>query len=303
MGTRFSRKLLAAATLVVTTAVLALPAGAQGPAAPNAAPASGSAQPSAASSATPSAQADAAKTDAAKTDAVKSGGALVELGEGLQIDWTRGVLTLTGLGFSPDRGTLVQRRAQARQTALSDGTRRLHETVNGLRVNGNAFVRDLTAVDEGLRLALTSLVAGTPAKAVKPWPDGSVEVTLELPLWGEKSLAELMARAVELSGASASVPVSGETSALVLDGRGTGAQPALAIALKDEAGKLLYQGPVTYFHLPEALAEVAGPKPLQLKARRAVGATRADLTLTAEEAKRFRAAREKQPELPVVVLL
>lgn len=289
MGTRFSRKLLLAATTVVMTAVLALPAGAQ----PSAVSA-----PASTGSATPSTQMEAGKPDASK-----AGGALIERGEGLQIDWTRGVLTLTGLGFSPDRGTLAQRRAQARQTALSDGTRRLHETVNGLRVNGNAFVRDLTAVDEGLRLALTSLVAGTPATAVKPWPDGSVEVTLELPLWGEKSLADLMARAVDLSSATASLPVTGEPSALVLDGRGTGAQPALAIALKDETGKSLYQGPVTYFHLPEALAEVAGPKPLQLKARRAVGATRADLTLQAEEAKRFREAREKRPDLPVVVLL
>ena len=296
MGTRFSRKLLAAAASVVTTAVLALPAGAQ-PSAPSAPAASGSAS-AVSSSATPSAQPEAGKPETAN-----AGGALIERGEGLQIDWTRGVLTLTGLGFSPDRGTLAQRRAQARQTALSDGTRRLHETVNGLRVNGNAFVRDLTAVDEGLRLALTSLVAGTPAKTVKPWADGSVEVTLELPLWGEKSLADLMARAVDLAAASASVPVTGEPSALVLDGRGTGAQPALAIALKDETGKPLYQGPVTYFHLPEALADVAGSKPLQLKARRAVGATRADLTLQAEEAKRFREAREKQPDLPVVVLL
>ncbi|MNR89473.1 hypothetical protein D3C72_204390 [compost metagenome] len=292
MGTRFSRKLLAAAAASLTTAVLALPAVAQGLASPSATPAvsaTGSAQPVASASA----QADAAKPE----------GALIELGEGLRIDWTRGVLTLTGLGFSPDRGTLTQRRAQAHQTALADGARRLQEAVNGLRVNGNAFVRDLTAVDESLRQSLTSLLAATPAKTVKPWPDGSVEVSLELPLWGEKSLAELMARAVELPAPSAVTPGTGEPSALVVDGRGTGSQPALAIALKDETGKLVYQGPVTYFHGPDALTEVAGQKPLQLKARRAVGATRADLTLTAEEAKRFRAAREKQPQLPVVILL
>ncbi len=284
MGTRFSRNLLiAAVTVLVATGILALPATAQ------AAPAA---------EASPSAQPDAAKTDTVKPD-----GALVEASEGLRIDWTRGVLTMTGLGFSPDRGTLTQRRALARQTALADGTRRLYEAVNQLRVNGNAFVRDLTAVDEGLRSGLQTLVARTAPSTVTPWPDGSVEVALELPLWGEGSLAALMAQAVELAATPAAKPLDGQPSALVLDGRGTGSQPALAIALKDEAGKLLYQGPVTYFHASESLSEVAGEKPLQLKARRAVGATRADLTLSAEEAKRFREAHGKQPLLPVVVLL
>ncbi len=297
MGTRFSRNLLATAlTVSVATAIMALPAAAQG--AETQAPEASSPASPGAPAASPSATPDAPKTDAAKTD-----GALVETGEGLRIDWTRGVLTMTGLGFSPDRGSLSQRRALAHQTALTDGTRRLYEALNQLRVNGNAFVRDLTAVDESLRNSLHSRVAATPAKTVKPWPDGSVEIQLELPLWGAGSLTELMAGAVDLAPAPAPVPTAAEPSALVVDGRGTGAQPALAIALKDEAGKLLYHGPVTYFHASEALAEVAGKKPLQLKARRAIGATRADLTLTVEEAKRFRGAREKQPLLPVVVLL
>lgn len=294
MGTRFSRNLrLAAVTvfLLQPQALATLPVMAQeAPAAPAA---------QAAPAAAPAAQA----TDSAQADTVKPDGALIEAGEGLRIDWTRGVLTMTGLGFSPDRGSLSQRRALARQTALTDGTRRLYEAVNQLRVNGNAFVRDLTAVDEGLRTGLHSLVAKTAPSTVKPWPDGSVEVSLELPLWGEGSLAALMAQAVDLAGTATVPPTAGEPSALVVDGRGTGSQPALAIALKDETGKLLYHGPVTYFHAPEALNEVAGSKPLQLKARRAVGATRADLTLTTEEAKRFHAAREKQPLLPIIVLL
>lgn len=278
MGTRFSRKLLATAAATVTAAVLALPAVAQGVATPSATPA-----------ASPSAQAP--------------GGGLIESGEGLRIDWTRGTLSMTGLGFSPDRGSLSQRRAIAHQTALVDGARRLYEALSALRVNGNAFVRDLAAVDEELRASLHALVASTPAKTVTPWPDGSVEVALELPLWGEGGLSGVIARAMELPAPASQAPVDGKPSALVVDGRGTGSQPALAIALKDEAGKLLYHGPVTYFHVPERLEEVAGKAPLTLPARRAVGATRADLTLKPEEAKRFREAREKHPLLPVVVLL
>lgn len=277
MDTRFSRLGLAAvATLAVSTWGLGLPA--------QAAPA-----------ATPSVPATSEAT------ALKPDGALVETGEGLRIDWTRGVVSLTGFGFAPDRGSLSMRRSHAQQTALSDGARRLHETLARLRVNGNAYVRDLTAVDEPLRGALHSWVVTTPARTVKPWPDGSVEATLELPLWGEGSLSSLMARAVDLPAATGSI--ASDPSALVVDGRGTGSQPALAISLKDEAGKLLYHGRVTYFHLPESLSDVAGPKPLTLKARRAIGVTRADLTLAPDEARRFREARDRQPDLTVVVLL
>lgn len=250
----------------------------------------------------PSASGSIAATASAEATTVKADGALIETGEGLTIDWTRGILTLTGLGFAPDRGTLTQRQALARQTAMTDGSRRLYEAVNQLRVNGNAFVRDLTAVDQTLRDALRARLAAIPTKTVTPWPDGSIEVTLELPLWGSNSLADLVSLAVDLSSTKPEALAS-EPSAVVLDGRGTGAQPALAIAIKDEAGNPLYAGPVTYYHSLETLGEVAGQKPLHLKARRAVGATRADFTLTAEEAKRFREAREKQPRIPVVILL
>lgn len=301
MGTRVSRNLLALAVTVSVTAILmALPAEASDAAATaSEAPAAASDAPAAASAsveASASAQAEPAAV-------LGPEGRLIETGDGLRIDWTRGMLTMTGIGFSPDRGTLSQRRALAHQTAVTDGARRLYEAVNQLRVNGNAFVRDLTAVDESLRAGLYTRLAALPAKAVKPWPDGSVEVEFELSFWGEDSLSALMAQAVTLSASPSAGPVASEPSALVVDGRGTGAQPALALSLKDETGQLLYQGPVTYFHAPEALAEVAGKKPVQLKARRAVGATRADLTLRAEEAEAFRKAREQEPDLPVVVLL
>lgn len=305
MGTRWSRNLLAVA---VSVSAAVVPASALAAAEAVSAPVPGVPIPGAATASAP------ASGSLAPAEAVAPDGALIETGEGLRIDWTRGVITMTGLGFSPDRGSLALRRALARQTAMTDGTRRLYEAVRGLRVDGNAYVRDLAAVDEGLRSALHAMVAAVPAKAATPWPDGSVEVSLELPLWGELGLASLVARALDRPLPAAPVAdgktadgkaAAGETgpTALVVDGRGTGSQPALAIALKDESGKLLYQGPVTYFHVPEALGTVAGPRPLSLSARRAIGATRADLTLKPEEAKRFREARDAQPHLPVVILL
>lgn len=287
MGTRFSRNLL---SIAVSAAAVAFPAASAVAAPDPVAPAA---------SASVAAEASASVQPAERPD-----GALLEKGEGLRIDWTRGVMTMTGLGFSPERGSLAQRRALARQTAMTDATRRLYEAVGALRVNGHAYVRDLLAVDEGLRSALHARVAAAPAQDDKPWPDGSVEVSLALPLWGEGSLSSLLARAVDLGVASPSVPVAeAGPTAIVVDGRGTGSQPALAIALKDESGKLLYHGPVTYFHVPEALDAVAGPRPIKLSARRAIGATRADLALKAEEAKRFLEAQRAKAPLPVVVLL
>lgn len=302
MGTWLSGKLLVKA--VTLGIALALPLGS---AAAAGAAATGSA---AAASASVRPDGGAEASEAPESQGERPAGVaqgLIEKGEGLSIDWTRGELTMTGMGFSPERGSLAQRRALARQTAVTDASRRLYEAVGALRVNGHAYVRDLLAVDEGLRSALHAMVASAPVQESKPWPDGSIEVTKTLSLWGEGSLSALLATVVDLGTAAPVVRAAAEAgaapTAIVVDGRGTGSQPALAIALKDESGKLLFQGPVTYFHVPEALDAVAGPRPLKLPARRAVGATRADLTLKAEEAKRFLEARGAQPQLPIVVLL
>lgn len=250
----------------------------------------------------PSIAAEPAATATASTTLEASGNALVETDDdGLSIDWSRFVLRIKGIGMAPDRGPLAQRRLMAKRTAFADGYRRLAESLDLLRVNGSAFVRDLTAVDDQTRLGINELIRDARAVDTHYWADGSVEVTLELPLNGPGSLA----RVVFGPAATSSEAVKGKPSALVIDARGTGAQPALRIRVRDQGGKALTaeDAPIAYFHVPEGAKSFAGDSPLSLKAKRAYGPTRADLLMADDEASRVREALKNGANLPIAVIL
>lgn len=250
----------------------------------------------------PARAAEATPSAVASTSLEVAGNALVEKDEdGLSIDWSRFVLRIKGLGMAPERGSLAQRRLMAKRTAFADGYRRLAESLDQLRVNGSAFVRDLTAVDDQTRLGLNELVREARAVDTHYWADGSVEVTLELPLNGPGSLAGVVFGPV----ASASESVKGKPSGIILDARGTGAQPALRIRVRDQGGKPLSaeEAPLAYYHLPEGAKVFAGESPLSLKAKRAFGPTRADLLLADDEANKLKEALKNGAKLPIAVIL
>lgn len=246
--------------------------------------------------------AEATASATASASLVASGSALVEKDDdGLSIDWSRFVLRIKGIGVAPERGPLVQRRLMAKRTAFADGYRRLAESLDQLRVNGSAFVRDLTAVDDQTRLGINELIREARAVDTHYWADGSVEVTLELPLNGPSSLA----RVVFGPTAAATESIKSKPTGLVIDARGTGAQPALRVRVRDQAGKPITaeDAPLAYYHVPEGAKPFVGDSPLSLKAKRAFGPTRADLLLTDDEANRVKDALKNGSKLPIAVIL
>lgn len=250
------------------------------------------------------ARADATASAAATTSLEVGGNALIEKDDdGLSIDWSRFVIRIKGVGMAPERGTLAQRRLMAKRTAFADGYRRLSESLDQLRVNGSAFVRDLTAVDDQTRLGINELVREARAVDTHYWADGSVEVTLELPLTGPTSLARVVFG--QAPAATPSVKVPTKPSGLVIDARGTGAQPALRIRVRDQGGKPLTveEAPLAYYHVPEGAKAFVGDSPISLKAKRAFGPTRADLLLADDEANKVRDALKNGASLPIAVIL
>ncbi|HEY9855885.1 MAG TPA: hypothetical protein V6D05_09130 [Stenomitos sp.] len=252
--------------------------------------------------ASPALAAEATPSATASTSLEASGNALIETDDdGLTIDWSRFVLRIKGIGMAPDRGSLAQRRLMAKRTAFADGYRRLAESLDQLRVNGSAFVRDLTAVDDQTRLGINELIRDARAVDTHYWADGSVEVTMELPLTGPASLA----RVVFGPTATASESIKTKPTGIVIDARGTGAQPALRARLRDQAGKPLTveEAPVAYYHVPDGAKPFAGESPLSLKAKRAYGPTRADLLLGDDEANRVKDALKNGARLPIAIIL
>ncbi|HEY9766328.1 MAG TPA: hypothetical protein V6C82_08175 [Chroococcales cyanobacterium] len=221
---------------------------------------------------------------------------LIERIEGAEVNWTKGMIKATGVGIAPERGALSQRRALARRDAYQDAYQSLSDSLEPIRVNGDSALRDLLVGDEGLKLHLNELVRDAEIGDARLLPDGSVEVALSLPLYGASGLAGT-ALPPQPSVATASCAFTG----VVVDGRGCGAQPALLPALKGPDGKVLFpngfapavfqNGPVKYFHSPDAAKAAMGKNPLVLKVRLSGGATRADLIFDEASAKQLLPAK------------
>ncbi|MNL55417.1 hypothetical protein D3C87_1788320 [compost metagenome] len=124
---------------------------------------------------------------------------------------------------------------------------------------------------------------------------------MEVPLAGPQGLAKVV---FGNATATASLDPKAKPSGLVIDARGTGAQPALRARVRDAAGKVIAADlPLAYYHLPEGAKEQTGDSPLKIKAKRAYGPTRADVLLTEEDANKVKAALKDGAKLPLAIIL
>ncbi|MBU6428275.1 MAG: hypothetical protein KGR26_04645 [Cyanobacteria bacterium REEB65] len=223
------------------------------------------------------------------------------------INWTKRVVTVLGVGVSPDRGTLDIRRKVAQAYALDDGMSELSELVNNVRVNGDATVADLAVSDDAIRSALDARIAAAKILDSNVLPDGSVQVTLQLPLFGHDGLAGAVlsdepSPILFASDATPSLPTSAYTG-IIIDARQSGAQPALAPAIRSVDGQGLASRPsVAYVHTMMGAADIAGDNPLKLSAPRCAGNTHADLLLSDGDFAKFKDAWSKGGLSLVIVL-
>lgn len=225
----------------------------------------------AAAPAKPAKPAKPASTTAPKESLRPATPELIETIDRVEVNWTKRTIHVTGLGFAPERGNLSQRRALAKRDAFQIAYQGIAEALDQIRVTGDASVRDLLVGDDLLKARLRELVREASPSEPKFLADGSVEVALNLPL---NRLSASVLPPMKPSEA-----VAGAVTGIVVDGRGTGAQPSLRPRLKGQNGKVLAETSVSYFHSPEAAKEAMGKNPLMLKAKLSSGATRSDLVL------------------------
>lgn len=237
---------------------------------------------------------------------------------GGQIDWTDGLVTVTGTGVMPETGSQAQKRMMGYRAAIADAYRKLAEAVDGVRVDADTTVSNYVTSSDTVRTQVSGLIKGAQATKTEYKPDGSVAVTLTLDLHGkQRSVASALtgkttpaaAPAVSSSPAqpapagSAPVgpapvgpaPVKEDYSGVILDASGLKAEPALNPRLLDESGAVLY--PMPYAADPDAVLERGlatyaksvdeaktlkariGKKPLILKVKAVSGPQRSDLVL------------------------
>lgn len=114
-------------------------------------------------------------------------GEVVEWGLYGGVNWTHGKVRAEGTGGVAQQPGSSRRvsGAMACRAAVVDGQRNLLEILNGVRVEGETVVEELTLKSDTIKTAVSGVLRGFSIVDRQPYPDdGSCVVTLEVPMSG-----------------------------------------------------------------------------------------------------------------------
>lgn len=228
------------------------------------------------------------------------------------INWSGGYVEAVGIGAPPERFIgKPQARPMALRAAQVDAYRNLLEVTKGVRVDSATLVKDFTVESDIIRTQVEGVVNGSRVVKQEYMSDGTVEVTVRMPLGGGFSQAvmpKILERKQEPLPAPPAMPAPGGTAytGLVVDARGLQARPAMAPKLLDENGKEVYgsanvdreyavqQGMSGYARdltAAQSNARVTN-NPFSAKGLRTEGPGRSDIVISNADADKLRAAAE-----------
>jgi hypothetical protein len=229
------------------------------------------------------------------------------------IDWTNRIIYSKGIGApNPDMPEAAQRPGAIRagqQIALRNAL----ETLKGIYLTSSTTVENFMVKNDVIQSKVSGFVRGFEQKGKEKYmSDGSVEVTMSIPLdgiggIGEQLLSPMVGEkpsitAFEGTKAKKSTVFSG----LIIDCRGLNVKPALSPKVLDESGKEVYgsayvsrewavkYGIVGYAKDVKAAAKLdrVGKTPGQIKAVKASGDNATDVAISADDASSVRSAAQ-----------
>jgi hypothetical protein len=182
-----------------------------------------------------------------------------QVGDKGKINWSEGYIEATGIGAPPERYIgKPQARPMALRAARVDAYRNLLETTKGVRVDSSTSVKDYIVESDIINTQIEGLVRGAKAVNQEYLSDGTVEVTMRMPIPGDFSKVIIL-RAVEkrpevtppappvpavappaAPAAPAPAPAPVVYTGMVVDARGLQARPAMSPKIMDESGKEVY---------------------------------------------------------------
>lgn len=215
------------------------------------------------------------------------------------VNWLKGAqadITALGIGLPPEnagmRGTALARRA-----AIVDAYRSLAETINGVQIDSDTVMEDLTIASDTVRAQVSALVKGATIIDEGTNVDGSYYVEMSIPLYGKTgSLAAIAFPQIKnadtkeevthvektsLTAQELSVLRKSTYTGVVVDAGGLGLNPTFSPVIYDLNGRAIYgvqnidkdfaisQGMVEYSADLQAAAggnTRAGENPLVIKA-------------------------------------
>ena len=236
------------------------------------------------------------------------------------VNWTDSYVEAVGIGAPPQRyiGT-PQARPNALRAAQVDAYRNLIEVVNGVRVDSTTTIRDFTVESDVINTQVQGMVKGAKTMKQGYLSDGTVEVTVRMPLAGnfasvivprilERKLAAPMPATPQAPATASPASVSEVFTGLVVDARGIQARPAMSPRIIDEKGQEVYgsmnvereyavqQGMSGYARdltAAQSNSRVTN-NPVSVKGLRTEGAGRSDIVIANADAEKIRASGDNQ---------
>ena len=240
-----------------------------------------------------------------------------QVGDKGLINYQDGYIESVGTGAPPERFYgKPQARPMALRAAQVDAFRNLLETVQGVQIDSQTTVKDFAVESDVINTAISGMVKGAQIVKKEYLSDGTVEVTVRMPLSGVAKAVIPQAIADDkkadmkehkpASFSKKAAPQDEVYTGLVIDGRGLQARPAMSPKIFDENGSEVYgtlivnknyamqQGICGYARdltAAQSNARVTN-SPLTVKAVRAQGAGMSEFVISNEDAKLIRSAKQ-----------
>jgi hypothetical protein len=236
-----------------------------------------------------------------------------QMGDKGKINWSEGYIEAVGIGAPPERYIgKPQARPMALRAARVDAYRNLLETTKGVRIDSATVVKDFTVESDVINAQVEGLVKGAKLVNQDYLSDGTVEVTLRMPMAGGFAQVIIPKALEKKPEATPPAPPAGPApsgdvfTGMVVDARGLQARPAMAPKVLDENGKEVYgsmnvdkefavqQGMSGYAR--DLTAAQSNPRvtnnPVSVKGVKTEGPGRADIVISNADADKIRGAAD-----------
>ncbi|MBN1127703.1 MAG: hypothetical protein JXA71_01870 [Chitinispirillaceae bacterium] len=225
------------------------------------------------------------------------------------IDWEKRSLIATGIGASNPNMPQAAQRPGALRAAQMVALRNALELAKGINLNSSSTIEEQMTTSDVVTTSIDGFLKGFQQKGRDRYMnDGSVELTMEIPLDGEGGMTGLLLGktlteqpvATAFEGKKAKKET--EYTGLIINAKGLSIKPALAPVIIDEEGKAVYgpayiskewavkHGTAGYVKNKDKTAnlERTGKKPADIKALKATGKYLTDVIISTQDAARIR---------------
>jgi hypothetical protein len=233
-----------------------------------------------------------------------------QMGDKGKINWSEGYIEAVGIGAPPERYIgKPQARPMALRAAKVDAYRNLLETTKGVRIDSATVVKDFTVESDVINAQVEGLVKGAKVVNQEYLSDGTVEVTVRMPMAGgfaQVIIPKALEKKPEAVPPAPPAPAGDVFTGMVVDARGLQARPAMAPKVLDENGKEVYgsmnvdkefavqQGMSGYAR--DLTAAQSNPRvtnnPVSVKGVKTEGPGRADIVISNADADKIRGAAD-----------